>query len=149
MKSFVELVAEEGRPFSMPCPNATGDPQPEITWAVAQNANEEGQTKMSFFSSNRTVVGPDGTAYFSYVTKDDDSDLNDITYMCLGVSEASPQDYSLGTTVKLKVVPPKDGIENGQESALNIETFLMYGSPEVTLLRGAQENRLWCIFGGE
>lgn len=121
----------------------------QITWTIAAEFGEDGQTKMEFFSSNRTVVGPDGTAYFSYVTKEDDSEANGINYMCLGVHEASPTDYSLGTTVKLKVIKPQDGMENGLTESLNIESFLMYGSPEVTALRGAQENRLWCIFGGE
>ncbi|XP_018024740.1 uncharacterized protein LOC108680434, partial [Hyalella azteca] len=133
----------------MSCPNATGDPAPEVTWAIQSTVQvAEGQTQLTFFKSNRTVVGPDGTAYFTHVIAEDDSDVSNILYICLGVSEIAPQDYSLGTTVKLKVVPPRDGIENANKTNLNIEPFLMYGSPNKTLFRGGQENRLWCIFGG-
>ena len=148
-KSAVTLEAEEGRPFKMICPNATSDPDPELNWVVA-SPPENGQLQMRFFSSNRTIVGPDGTAYFAYVTSKDDSEVNDIVYMCVGKNEASPQDFSIGTTVTLKVTQPADGVvSNGDEENFNIEPFLMYGSPEEQQVKGGGDIKLWCIFGGE
>jgi len=98
----ITLTAEEGRPFQMSCPNATADPAPEITWVIAAPP-KDGKTEMKFFSSNRTVVGPDGTAYFTHVVADDDSEVSGRVYMCMGVNEALPNDYSIGVTVSLKV----------------------------------------------
>ena len=144
-----EVVAEEGRPFSIDCPDVEGYPTPHVTWFVSYENSEEDRVQMSMFTSNRTAVGANGTAYFAFILPEDDSYKYNKTYMCLGVHAAAPQDYSHGQSVKIKVVPPEDGILNGPDPHLNIESFLADGTPNVTTLQGAQDNKLRCIFAGE
>jgi len=143
-----ELTAEEGRPFKIECPKAEGDPKPKVAWLAIQPPGEDGKSQMEFVSSKRTVVGPDGTLFFTHVTMDDDNTASGVKYLCSAVSPITPQDYSIGHEVSLKVVKPADNIHNANNSDYNIAAVLMYATPDKTF-RGAQDNAIHCIFGGE
>jgi len=141
--------AEEGRPYVLQCPEALGDPKPKVTWIAVTmpNGTEEGAT-YEFVQSHRTVVGPKGTLVFTHVTMEDDWETSHVKYMCTASSTVSPYDFSIGHQVEMKVVKPVDGYENAKTSEYNIQTMLVYGEESKTV-RGAQENRIHCIFAGE
>ena len=48
----------------------------------------------------------------------------------------------------MQVVEPKDNLTNAGNPIRNISPFLMMGSLDQEL-KGAQDNKLHCIFGGE
>jgi len=146
----LELDAEEGRPFNMSCAKANGDPEPMVLWVVAYPPNAEGLLKVNFLQdvSNRTVQGPDGVAYFSHITKEDDSFANNISYICAARQMVTATELTMGLTIKIRVVPPKDGGENATVRQDGVDTFVMHSSPENVTLKGDEKNMLWCIFGG-
>jgi len=142
-----EISAEEGRPLMVECREANGDPKPTITWLKTET-DAEGVSQMSFVDSNRMTTGPDGKLYITHVTKEDDFSTSGIKFLCTAVGAASPNDYSIGLQVSVQVVEPKDNLTNADNPIRNISPFLMMGSQDQEL-KGAQDNKLHCIFGGE
>ncbi|XP_076066165.1 hemicentin-2-like [Oratosquilla oratoria] len=146
-KDVYEMEAELGRPFKMSCPRATGFPEPTLTWVKAYEPNEDGEASLEFMNTKRTVVDPVGNLWMPIVSQDDES--IDFKYICLGSNELTPTDFSMGSVVNLKVVPPYDGSDNANDDSINIETFAMYTSPKEVEFVAGEENTLWCVFGGE
>jgi len=143
------VEAELGRPFKLNCPNATAYPKPTLTWMKSYSASEANQIALDYADNDRTTTDPEGNLWFTHITEEDDSIKNNFTYLCLGATSFSPADLSLGSTIIMKVISPLDNETNHNSSEVNIESFLMYSSSSEVSFRAAEENTLWCIFGGE
>ena len=73
------LSAQEGSPFSLRCQPPDGWPKPSVYWMMQ---NSGGSLKS--INSSRMTVDPEGTLWFSNVTRADTSD--DFVYACLAFS---------------------------------------------------------------
>ncbi|RXG52327.1 Neuroglian [Armadillidium vulgare] len=143
----VNFTAEIGRPFRFACPKVVGHPKPELTWMKARD--KDGGVEMEYINNERMVIDEAGTLWISHVTGEDDSEANGFKYVCLAQSDLFPQDISLAKTIRLKTIKPEDGRINIENENINIESFLMHSSSKEVTFKSNQENRLWCIFGGE
>lgn len=85
------VSAQEGSPFSLRCQPPDGWPKPSVYWMM-QNTNGA----LRSINSSRMTVDPEGTLWFSNVTRDDTSD--DFVYACSATSlfrYRTPQKYGL------------------------------------------------------
>jgi len=73
------LSAQEGSPFSLRCQPPDGWPKPSVYWMMQ---NSGGSLKS--INSSRMTVDPEGTLWFSNVTRADTSD--DFVYACSATS---------------------------------------------------------------
>jgi len=73
------IFAEEGKPFQLPCNAPDGWPKPRVDWML-QNAG--GAFKN--INSSRMTVDPEGTLWFSNVTRNDKS--TEFNYACSAYS---------------------------------------------------------------
>lgn len=73
------LAAQEGSPFSLRCQPPDGWPKPSVYWMMQ---NSGGSLKS--INSSRMTVDPEGTLWFSNVTRADTSD--DFVYACSATS---------------------------------------------------------------
>ena len=73
------VSAQEGSPFSLRCQPPDGWPKPSVYWMM-QNSNGA----LRSINSSRMTVDPEGTLWFSNVTRDDTSD--DFVYACSATS---------------------------------------------------------------
>lgn len=117
-----KFTPEEGKPFQLECPIPEGNPKVEIEWTYSQ-------------ASKRITTGPDGTLYFSNVTKEDAINSK---YICDGISGANNERINLREYVLEGVKQNKD--KNGEL----VPQFL---SQELTVTAGLTAE-LYCIYGG-
>lgn len=73
------VSAQEGSPFSLGCNPPDGWPKPSVYWMM-QNSNGA----LRSINSSRMTVDPEGTLWFSNVTREDTSD--DFVYVCSATS---------------------------------------------------------------
>ncbi len=73
------VSAQEGSPFSLRCQPPDGWPKPSVYWMM-QNSNGA----LRSINSSRMTVDPEGTLWFSNVTREDNSD--DFVYACSATS---------------------------------------------------------------
>merc|ERR1719481_1752166 len=99
----------EGKPFSMPCEAPEGWPTPKIYW-MYQSTNGALKT----INSSRLTVDPEGTLWFSNVTRPDASE--DFLYACSAASFFR-NEYKLGNRVFLQVIQSGSsaGLQNKYE----------------------------------
>jgi hypothetical protein len=100
--------------------------------------NEKGALKS--INSSRLTVDPEGTLWFSNVTRDDRS--SDLTYACSAYS-ASRNEYKLGNRVYLKVSQTSgSSIQNKHDPEIQ------YTTKRNTVARRGDKLEIWCIIGG-
>jgi neuronal cell adhesion molecule len=73
------VSAQEGSPFSLKCQPPDGWPKPSVYWMMQNNNGA-----LRSINSSRMTVDPEGTLWFSNVTRDDTSD--DFVYACSATS---------------------------------------------------------------
>lgn len=82
------VSAQEGSPFSLRCQPPDGWPKPSVYWMM-QNTNGA----LRSINSSRMTVDPEGTLWFSNVTREDTSD--DFVYACSATSLFRQVPFSL------------------------------------------------------
>lgn len=91
-------------------------------------------------NSSRMTVDPEGTLWFSNVTRFDES--NDFTYACSATSTFR-NEYKLGNRVYLRV------FQSGSTSVqTKNEPEVQFKSRKNTAILKGKTLRLWCIFSG-
>lgn len=73
------IVAEEGKPFKLPCNPPDGWPKPKVYWILQNTAGA-----IKSINSSRITVDPEGHLWFSNVTQQDRS--VDFNYACVAFS---------------------------------------------------------------
>ncbi|KAK7076289.1 ATP-dependent DNA helicase chl1, partial [Halocaridina rubra] len=131
----VTIQVHEGEPAKLPCQPPDGYPKPFVYWMI-----QDDRGALRSINSSRMTVDPEGTLWFSNVTRFDES--NDFTYACSATSTFR-NEYKLGNRVYLRVyqtgstaVQTKNEPEKQFASRKNI-----------VILKG-RTLRLWCIFSG-
>jgi len=129
------LATQEGSPFSLRCQPPDGWPKPSVYWMMQ---NSGGSLKS--INSSRMTVDPEGTLWFSNVTRADTSD--DFVYACSATS-LFRNEYKLGNKVYLDV------IATGSAAAQNRhEPVQQYVSRKNSVALRGKSIELWCVFGG-
>ncbi|KAK4016086.1 neuroglian isoform X3 [Daphnia magna] len=129
------VSAQEGSPFSLRCQPPDGWPKPSVYWMM-QNSNGA----LRSINSSRMTVDPEGTLWFSNVTREDTSD--DFVYACSATS-LFRNEYKLGNKVYLDV------IATGSAAAQNRhEPVSQYVSRKNAVAHRGKSIELWCVFGG-
>ncbi|QQP38167.1 Uncharacterized protein FKW44_018670, partial [Caligus rogercresseyi] len=92
-------------------------------------------------NSSRITVDPEGTLWFSNVTKHDSSE--DFLYAC-SASSYFRNEYKVGNKVHLQV------IQSGSNAGLQNkrEPVFQYANKRSEIALRGKEMKLWCIFGG-
>jgi len=132
----VTKTIEEGKPFSLPCEAPDGWPKPNVYWMI-QSTNGALKT----INSSRLTVDPEGSLWFSNVTRRDSSE--EFLYACSAASFFR-NEYKLGNRVFLQVLQSGSsaGLQNKHEPEKQYVTrknYIAYRGKSV---------KLWCIFGG-
>ncbi|XP_071743212.1 neuroglian isoform X5 [Lepeophtheirus salmonis] len=128
-------TVEEGEPFGIPCNSPTGWPKPSVYWLkMSQNWHKT-------LNSSRITVDPEGTLWFSNITKEDSSE--DFLYAC-SASSYFRNEYKVGNKVHLQV------IQSGSNAGLQNkrEPVFQYANKRSEIALRGKEMKLWCIFGG-
>ncbi|KOB67669.1 Hemolin [Operophtera brumata] len=81
--------AVEGRPFKLDCQKPEGYPKPTISWKT----QEDGSDKREDFLNRRITPSPEGTLWFSNVTKEDANPKS--RYICVAKSSAFEEEVTL------------------------------------------------------
>ncbi|XP_059480515.1 neuroglian isoform X2 [Neocloeon triangulifer] len=129
------LDANEGEPFKLKCQPPDGWPKPEVHWLIQ---SEEGGIKS--INSSRITLDPEGTLWFSNVTRDDAS--QDASYACSATSRFR-NEYKIGNRVKLNVVAT--GTSAAQNRHEPVQQYVTRKNEVAYLGRKVE---LFCIFGG-
>lgn len=87
-------------------------------------------------------MDPEGTLWFSNVTRDDESFDKDFRYAC-SATLPSKKEYKVGNFVDLRVLA--SGSSGGQNKH---EVTKQYVTRRKTVAVRGQQAELWCIFGG-
>ncbi|XP_058977900.1 neuroglian isoform X2 [Musca domestica] len=133
-KKIVE--ANEGEPFSLQCQAPDGWPKPTVNWLI-QNTFDAG---IKTINSSRMTLDPEGTLWFSNVTREDAS--TDTFYTCSATS-VFRNEYKIGNRVLLDV--KQTGISPSQNKFAPTQQYVTRKN-EVAL-RGKYVE-LFCIYGG-
>ncbi|RXG56622.1 Neuroglian [Armadillidium vulgare] len=123
------IIADEGQPASLTCQPPQIYPKPTYLKGAVHN-----------ISSERVTVDPEGTLWFSNITKDDKS--HDFTYTCATMSTFR-NEYKLGSRVFLKV----NQLDNSVTEFKN-EPMKQFVSRKNTIILKGRNLQLWCIFSG-
>ena len=101
---------------------------------------QEHQGALRSINSSRMTVDPEGTLWFSNVTRFDES--SDFTYACAATS-AFRNEYKLGNSVYLRVLQTgSTAVQTKNEPKAQFKT-----RKNTVILKG-KVLRLWCIFSG-
>ncbi|XP_065332463.1 neuroglian isoform X1 [Cloeon dipterum] len=130
------IDTNEGEPFSLKCQPPDGWPKPSVHWLI--QAQEGGGIKS--INSSRITIDPEGTLWFSNVTKDDAS--VDSTYACSATSYFR-NEYKIGNRVMLNVLAT--GTSASQNRHEPVQQYVTRKN-EVAFL--GKKAELYCIFGG-
>merc|ERR1719153_1163202 len=130
------LTVREGNILQLHCEAPKGWPEPVIYWMI-QYTNGA----LKHINSTRLTTGPEGSLWFSYVTKEDASD--DFMFVCTASSHFR-NEYKVGNRrfLQLNKEPQADrspGNIAPQEQFLSSKNLIGYRGKRV---------KLWCIFGG-
>ncbi|KAM7349143.1 neuroglian isoform 1-T6 [Cochliomyia hominivorax] len=130
------VEANEGEPFSLQCEAPDGWPKPTVNWLIQQSI--DGNIKS--INNSRMTLDPEGTLWFSNVTREDASD--DFYYACSATS-VFRSEYKIGNRVLLDV--KQTGISASQNKYPPKRQYVTRKN-EVAL-RGKRAE-LFCIYGG-
>ncbi|XP_037936247.1 neuroglian isoform X2 [Teleopsis dalmanni] len=130
------LEANEGEPFNLQCEAPDGWPKPIVNWLIQQSV--DGGIKS--INNSRMTLDPEGTLWFSNVTRDDASE--DFYYTCSATS-VFRNEYKIGNRILLDV--KQTGISASQNKFAPKRQYVTRKN-EVAL-RGKRVE-LYCIFGG-
>jgi len=132
----ITKTIEEGKPFQLPCEAPDGWPKPNVYWMI-QSTNGALKT----INSSRLTVDPEGSLWFSNVTKRDNSD--EFLYSCSAASFFR-NEYKLGNRVFLQV------IQSGSSAGLQNkhEPEKQYVTRKNHIAYRGKKVKMWCIFGG-
>ncbi|XP_068158953.1 neuroglian isoform X1 [Drosophila tropicalis] len=130
------VEAVEGEPFSLQCEAPDGWPKPTVNWLIQQSI--DGGIKS--INNSRMTLDPEGTLWFSNLTRDDASD--DFYYACSATS-VFRNEYKIGNKVLLDV--KQMGVSASQNKHQPKRQYVTRKN-EVAL-RGKRVE-LYCIFGG-
>ncbi|XP_036318841.1 neuroglian isoform X1 [Rhagoletis pomonella] len=141
LNAFKDEVAKtietnEGEPFSLSCEAPDGWPKPIVNWLIQHSL--DGTIKS--INDSRMTLDPEGTLWFSNVTRGDASD--DFFYACSATS-VFRNEYKIGNKVLLDV--KQTGISAAQNKQPPKRQYVTRKN-EVAL-RGKRVE-LYCIFGG-
>lgn len=101
---------------------------------------QDDQGALRSINSSRMTVDPEGTLWFSNVTRFDES--NDFTYACSATS-AFRNEYKLGNRVYLRVLQTgSSAVQTKNEPKEQFKT-----RKNTVILKG-RTLQLWCIFSG-
>ncbi|XP_063870133.1 neuroglian-like isoform X1 [Scylla paramamosain] len=125
----------EGEPVRLACQPPDGYPKPSVYWMI-----QEDQGALRSINSSRMTVDPEGTLWFSNVTRFDES--NDFTYACSATS-AFRNEYKLGNRMYLRVSPTGNTAVQTKN-----EPKEQFKSRKNTVILKGTTLKLWCIFSG-
>lgn len=131
------MQANEGQPFRLACDPPDGWPKPQVHWVI-QDTSTQGFLKS--INNSRMTLDPEGSLWFSNVTRDDSS--NDFYYAC-SATAPNRNEYKIGNRVTLQV------LSSGSSSSQNKhEPVKQYVSRKHEVALRGKEIKLYCIFGG-
>ncbi|XP_069981771.1 neuroglian isoform X2 [Penaeus vannamei] len=131
----VSETVNEGDPIGLTCQPPDGYPKPFVYWMI-----QDDRGALRSINSSRMTVDPEGTLWFSNVTRFDES--NDFTYACSATSTFR-NEYKLGNRVYLRV------FQSGSTSVqTKNEPEVQFKSRKNTVILKGKTLRLWCIFSG-
>ncbi|XP_057339173.1 neuroglian isoform X3 [Microplitis mediator] len=129
------LTANEGDPFHLSCASPDGWPKPNIFWII-----QDYQGAIKSINNSRMTLDPEGTLWFSNVTRNDVSE--DFYYKCAASSQAR-NEFKLGNSFLLNV------ISGGSSNTLNKhEPVRQYVTRKNEIAFRGKKAKLYCIFGG-
>ncbi|XP_035700747.1 neuroglian-like [Folsomia candida] len=123
-------TAEEGAPFKMTCDPPYAYPKPRIYWILSTP-----QGALLSINSSRMTVDPEGTLWFSNVTRNDRT--SEYWYTCSAYSLFGGE-YRLGSMVSLHVLHT-----NSSSTAPSLQYVT---ERNTSALKGSSKS-LWCIVG--
>ncbi|CAG0896608.1 unnamed protein product, partial [Cyprideis torosa] len=129
------VSANEGDPLGIKCSPPDGYPKPSVYWMKLDASGA-----LISINSSRMTVDPEGTLWFSNVTREDSS--KDFTYACSATS-IFRSEYKVGNKVYLDVV--STGSAPGQSKHPPTQQYVSVRN--FVVLRG-EKAELWCIYGG-
>ncbi|KAL7648874.1 UNVERIFIED_CONTAM: hypothetical protein RMT77_000794 [Armadillidium vulgare] len=129
------ITVNEGQPASLRCQPPDGYPKPTVYWMI-----QDDRGALRSINSTRKTVDPEGTLWFSNVTREDKS--NDFTYACSATSTFR-NEYKLGSKVFLKV-----NEMGSSTSQVKNEPQQQFVSRKNTVILKGKTLQLWCIFSG-
>ncbi|CAG0885603.1 unnamed protein product [Darwinula stevensoni] len=130
-----EIEIQEGEPLSLKCSPPDGYPKPQVYWMIQSTSGA-----LRSINSSRMTVDPEGTLWFSNVTRFDAT--NDFVYACSATS-LFRNEYKLGNKVYLNVVAA--GSAPGQSKHSPVKQYV--SRKNFVAYRG-KKAELWCIYGG-
>lgn len=131
----ISVEAVEGEPYSLQCAAPDGWPKPIVNWLIEPTVD----SGIKSINNSRMTLDPEGTLWFSNVTRDDAS--KDFFYACFATS-VFRSEYKIGNKVLLdvkqmgvgpaqnRVEPKKQYVTRRNEVALRgkrVELFCIYG----------------------
>lgn len=124
----------EGQTYKLDCSIPPSNPQPKIQWRLQFESDPNVSNEVA---DSRITISPEGTLYFSNVTKADVYD--NFKYVCLATSPATPEPVVLAEHY-IEALEPN----NGKDFSEVVE---QYSSKNMTVKVG-DVTTLYCIFGG-
>ncbi|XP_030378396.1 neuroglian [Scaptodrosophila lebanonensis] len=130
------VEANEGEPFSLQCEAPDGWPKPTVNWLIQQSID----ASIKSINDSRMTLDPEGTLWFSNLTRNDASD--EFYYACSAAS-VFRNEYKVGNKIMLDV--KQMGISASQNKYPPKRQYVTRKN-EVAL-RGKRVE-LFCIYGG-
>ncbi|XP_068206070.1 LOW QUALITY PROTEIN: neuroglian-like [Palaemon carinicauda] len=131
----VTIQVNEGEPAQLKCQPPDGYPKPYVYWMI-----QDDRGALRSINSSRMTVDPEGSLFFSNVTRFDES--NDFTYACSATSTFR-NEYKLGNRVYLRVY------QSGSTAVqTKNEPKQQFVSRKNTVILKGKTLQLWCIFSG-
>lgn len=128
-------TVNEGESVGLKCQPPDGYPKPSVYWMI-----QDDRGALRSINSSRMTVDPEGTLWFSNVTRFDES--NDFTYACSATSTFR-NEYKLGNRVYLRVYQSGSTAVQAKN-----EPKEQFKSRKNTVILKGKTLRLWCIFSG-
>ncbi|ALC49261.1 Nrg [Drosophila busckii] len=130
------VQANEGEPYSLQCEAPDGWPKPTVNWLIQESSN----VGIKSINNSRMTLDPEGTLWFSNVTREDAS--GDFWYACSATS-VFRNEYKIGNKILLDV--KQMGVSASQNRYAPKRQYVTRKN-EVAL-RGKRVE-LYCIYGG-
>lgn len=92
----VVKTTSEGQPFELKCQPPDGWPKPDVYWLIQDTAGI-----VKSINNSRMTLDPEGSLWFSNVTRDDASD--GFFYACAATS-LYRKEYKVGNRIELQVI---------------------------------------------
>ncbi|CAL4060819.1 unnamed protein product [Meganyctiphanes norvegica] len=128
-------TVNEGDPTGLKCQPPDGYPKPQVYWMI-----QDDRGALRIINSSRMTVDPEGTLWFTNVTRNDES--NDFTYACSATSTFR-NEYKLGNRVYLRVYSTGSTAVQSKN-----EPTQQFVSRKNTVITKGKTLQLWCIYSG-